>query len=60
MIKCPICKNTQGFVVGTCCNCGNNKIDDTKDNNEIPKYRKKKPSKSKSASKSDNKHKYDD
>lgn len=30
------------------------------DNNEIPKYRKKKPSKSKSASKSDHKHQYDD
>ena len=26
MIKCPICKNTQGFVVGTCCNCGYNHI----------------------------------
>ena len=34
---------------------------DTMDNyNEIPKYRKKKPSKSKSASKSDHKHQYDD
>ena len=30
------------------------------DNNEIPKYRKKKPSKSKSSSKSDHKHQYDD
>ena len=30
------------------------------DNNEIPKYRKKKPSKSKSASKSDHKHQYND
>lgn len=30
------------------------------DNNGIPKYRKKKPSKSKSASKSDHKHQYDD
>lgn len=30
------------------------------DNNETPKYRKKKPSKSKSASKSDHKHQYDD
>ena len=30
------------------------------DNNEIPKYRKKKPSKSKSASKSDHKHQYYD
>ena len=30
------------------------------DNNEIPKYRKKKPSKSKSAIKSDHKHQYDD
>ena len=29
-------------------------------NNEIPKYRKKKPSKSKSANKSDHKHQYDD
>ena len=29
------------------------------DNNEIPKYRKKKPSKSKSANKSDHKHQYD-
>ena len=29
-------------------------------NNEIPKYRKKKPSKSKSARKSDHKHQYDD
>ena len=33
---------------------------DVMDNNEIPKYRKKKPSKSKSASKSDHKHQYDD
>ena len=30
------------------------------DNNEIPKYRKKKPSKSKSASKSNHKHQYED
>ena len=30
------------------------------DNNEIPKYRKKKPSKSKSANKSDHKHQYED
>ena len=26
MTKCPICKNTQGFAVGTCCNCGYNYI----------------------------------
>lgn len=30
------------------------------DNNEIPKYRKQKPSKSKSTSKSDHKHQYED
>ena len=30
------------------------------DYNEIPKYRKKKPSKSKSDSKSDHRHQYDD
>ena len=33
---------------------------DAMDNNEIPKYRKKKPSKSKSASKSNHKHQYED
>lgn len=26
MTKCPVCNNTQGFAVGTCCNCGYNHI----------------------------------
>lgn len=26
MTKCPICKNTYGFAVGMCCNCGYNHI----------------------------------
>lgn len=28
-MECPICKNTKGFVCGTCCNCGYNHLDNT-------------------------------
>lgn len=28
-MECPICKNTIGFVCGTCNNCGYNQIDQT-------------------------------
>lgn len=28
-MTCPICKNTMGFVCGTCCNCGYNYLDRT-------------------------------
>lgn len=27
--RCPICKNTMGFVCGTCIDCGYNQIDHT-------------------------------
>ena len=28
-MECPICKNTMGFVCGTCCRCGYNHLDNT-------------------------------